>query len=290
MASFTPKLGYIHDDAGRAGYVPLSPAVKTLFPSLDGYEQWQAPLLVQNYQDCVFRALVSRMRARIVMQRTAQARAELPLPDLASSRFLYYKYLEETGQLGLDPGSQPWDVVECTRKHGWCAEKDWAYPTPNDDGTMPAFDEQHAPPIGAARAANDQREDQQQQGQALRAHQLTEAGGRLELQQALSADLGVLKPFALDQRIVTPGGIPDDPEFVWEFDESSSVAGWHMLQVDAYHPVKGIRCPNTWGPGFGFNGYVWISWTTALSTRRSLPAIALDMVRQTTQEIAEALQ
>lgn len=287
--AFTPKLGYLHDD-GRARYTPVSPAVRTLIAPFDGYEQWTAPLLVQSYQDCVFRALVSRMRARIVMQRTAQARLDLPAPDLASSRFLYYKYLEETGQLGLDPGSQPWDVVETTRKHGWCAEGDWAYATPDGSGAMPPFDEAHAPPIAALRAANDQRDDQQQQGQALRAHQLTESGGRLELQQALFSDLGVLKPFALDQRFVTPGGIPDDPEYVWEFDESSGVAGWHMLQVDAYHPTKGIRCPNTWGSGFGFNGYVWIGWTTALSTRRSLPAIALDMVRQTTQEIAEVLR
>lgn len=285
--TFHPRMGYRPDD-DPSRYARIPPSVGTLTPPLDGFQQWKAPLVVQNYQDCVENALATRMQARIVMQRTPDQRDALPLPKRPNRRFMYYKYLEETGQLGLDPGSQPWDVIESVQKHGWCAEEDWEYPEPDEHGQYPRFDEEHAPPIAAIRAANGQRDDSQARGTALKAHLLAE-GSRLEMQQALFAELGVLKPFALDTRFVSPGGIPDDPDYVWEFDESSPIRGWHMLAVEAYHPEKGILVPNTWGLTFGCQGYVWISWRTAMSTRYSLPAIALDWVRQTTQEIAEAL-
>jgi hypothetical protein len=84
--------------------------------------------------------------------------------------------------------------------------------------------------------------------------------------------------------------LDDDPDFSWDFDDTSEIVGWHMVQVEGFHPVKGLLVPNTW-PNFGFDGgYFWLKWQTATSTRYAMPAIAIDALPSTTDEIQAALQ
>jgi len=287
---FEALLGYRHDDPTRAAYHALPKlAVRSNFS--EPYTQWQAPLVVQQYSDCVERSITNRMRARIVMQRPADQRdgASVPLalagaiatrvelPDLPSARWAYWQYLESIGQLGMDPGTQPWDLVELLNARGWCSER-WM-PYTNPDGSAPRLDASDAPPIEAYHHAYDQRGE-------LRAHQILDSYSELML--ALQHDLGVTLPFACDNRIVSQDGIPSDPDYVWNFDESSGLAGWHMIQVEGYHPTKGLLCPNTWGKNFGFNGYIWIGWDTVRNPSRCGAPIALDWVPQTSEEIAAA--
>ena len=280
---FTARFGYEHDDASRAKYLPVAGlfvGAPAAMANLDEpYRQWEAPLLVQDNNDCVQNAVNSRMRARIVMQRPPEQRSE-PLPALPGRRWGYWQYLNNVGKLGLDPGTQPWDYIDLLNEVGWCSEEWISYRT--EDGEPIPVDDSHRPPPEAFRHAYAQRG-------LLRAHQ---AEDRFDLsrqiRQALRADLGVAIPFACDNRIVAQGGIPADPDFVWNFDPSSGVAGWHMIQVDSFDPVKGLGCPNTWGPGFGFEGRVNIGWDTVLDPSRCRPPIFLDWVPQTSEEIAAA--
>lgn len=271
--TFIPKLGYL-DDIDGAAYDVFNPRVRSSSVLGEPYTQWQAPLVVQQYSDCVERAVTSRMRARIVMQRAANKRDELELPDLPSARWAYWQYLESTGQLGTDPGTKPWDFIQLLNARGWCSER-WM-PYTNPDGSAPKLDHTDAPPPAALQHAWDQR-------RRLHAHIISDP--MAELRIALREDLGVVIPIACDRALVEPGGVPNDPEFVWDFSDSSPVVGWHMLQVDGYDPLKGLRCPNTWGDAFGWGGYFWLGWDTVLNPLRAKPPIALDYVPLTSEEL-----
>ncbi len=275
--SFKALFGYAHEDENLAKYLSL-PSFGALNVNLDEpYTQWASPLVVQQRSDCVERSTTSRMRARIVMSRQPEMRVSLGMPDLPSARWGYWQYLESKNMLGTDPGTQPWDLIELLNQRGWCGER-WM-PYLNPDGSLPPVDETAAPPPEAFQHAYDQRGE-------LRAHLVGDKDTELKL--ALRHDLGVLLPFACDQRFVSNGGIPNDPDYVWDFDESSSVAGWHMIQVEGVHPTKGLYCPNTWDTTFGFNGYVWIGWKTIRNSNRCGQPIALDWADQTSDELAAA--
>jgi hypothetical protein len=273
---FESLLGYRHDEPARAKYKQL-PKLAVKLNIDEPYTQWQAPMLVQQYSDCVERSTTSRMRARIVMQRTPEQRAAMALPDLPSARWAYWQYLESIGQLGTDPGTRPWDLIELLNERGWCSER-WM-PYTNDDGSAPPLDATAAPPPEALHHAFDQRGE-------LRAHQIFDTFRELPL--AIRHDLGVMIPFACDNRLVSSGGIPDDPDYVWNYDEGSGLAGWHMIQVEGYDPAKGLLCANTWGPQFGFDGRMWLGWDTVRNPLRAGLPIALDWVPQTSEEVADA--
>ncbi len=268
--SFRPLLGYRQDDPNRTKYEPLpkaGPAVDISEP----YTQWQAPLVVQQYSDCVERSITSRMRARLAMmdpEKTDGVASDFALP---SARWAYWQYLDSIGGLGTDPGTQPWDLIQLLNDRGWCEERWMPYEGPA--GRIPLLTVQVAPTPEALRHAFDQRG-------TLRAHQLVDRES--EIQIALRQNLGVVVPFACDKRIVS-GDIPNDPEFVWDYDPAAGFAGWHMIQCEGYHPAKGLLLPNTWGTTFGFGGRVWMGWKTYRDTALVHAPIALDWLPESSE-------
>lgn len=277
--TFTPRFGYIHDDSSER--VGLSSALQRLgmvssAPAPTSYASGVvSEPVVQAYDDCVPVTMAKIMRKRIVLQRPKATRDEMEWPAKLSSRWGYWQWLESKGKLGVETtGTSPFQYVELLNERGWCADEHMPYSV---DGGVPRIDLENAPPRQALKHAWDQRG-------ALKAHMLL---GNEEIRLAIAADLGVGLVIACDPAIIS-GGVPDDPNFVWDFDTESSIAGWHMIEAESYDE-RGVWCQNTWGSGFAFGGYVRIGWRTLRTARYTQGHVGVDWVPQTSEEVARAL-
>jgi hypothetical protein len=277
--SFTPRFGYVRSIASH-DEVRLSVALRRLDSNLvappPAYDPGvKSELEVQAYDDCVPRTVAKGMRKRIVLQRPKESRDEMPWPDKLSARWGYWQWLESIGKLGVETtGTEPYTYIELLNARGWCAEDWMPYLL---DGSPPPISEAAGPSLDALMHAFDQRGK-------LKAHQTNDT---TETRLAIAHDLSVCIPFACDKRIITQGGIPADPSYVWDFEPFTRVEGWHMIEAESYDE-RGVLCQNTWGADFGNRGYVRIGWKTLASGIYAMAPIALDWVPQTSEEVAEA--
>jgi hypothetical protein len=276
--SFIARFGYVPPPDTHEG-TPLSVALKRLAvnyaPPPPAYDPGvSSEPVVQVYDDCVPVTVAKSMRKRIVLQRPRASRDGMAWPEKLSSRWGYWQWLESQGKLGVETtGTNPYAYVDLLNERGWCGEQWMPYVV---DGATPPISEAAGPPLEAMQHARDQRG-------RLKTHTLSDT---IETRIAMANDLAVCLAFACDQRIVSADGIPNDPDYVWDFDTGSSIVGWHMIEAESYDS-RGIWCQNTWG-AFGAGGYVRIGWTTLASSRYTMNPLALDWVPQTSEEVAEA--
>jgi hypothetical protein len=258
----------------RFGYSPggvALPSSKLLLlgaaPAPASYDQGvTSPMIVQSYDDCVEVTVAKLTRRREILQRPLASRANLPLPALPSARWGYWQWLESIGKLGqTTTGTDPALFLQLLNTRGWCADP--LMPYLNDDGSVPGVDIDNAPSLAAIRAAYDERN-------TVQGHL---AMGREDISLAFAKDLGVGLAIACDTTFVTPGGIPDDPDFVWDFDPTSDIAGWHLIEGESYDE-RGVLSWNTWGLDFAHQGHVRIGWTTIANPAYCHGAVVLDTV------------
>jgi hypothetical protein len=278
--SFTPRFGYEPAPVPpaaenlKAAFRRLSVNLVVPPPAYDPGVKSQP--LVQPYDDCVENTIAKNMRKRIVLQRPKSTRDSMPWPAALSPRWGYFQWLESIGKLGVETtGTDPYAYIELLNARGWCADEWMPYIV---DGVLQPVSDAAGPSLEALAHAFDQRGK-------LKAHTLNDV---TETRLAMAADLAVCVPFACDQRIVSQGGIPNDPDYVWDFDPSSSVAGWHMIEGESYDE-RGMLCQNTWGIDFGWGGYVRIGWKTLSNLSYTMAPVALDWVPQTSEEVQGAL-
>lgn len=274
--NFTPRFGYIHEEpaeplAGLSTALQRLGIVKSSAPPAAYDPGVVSEPVVQAYDDCVPVTMAKVMRKRIVLQRPKDARDQ-PWPAKLSARWGYWQWLESRGKLGVETtGTAPVAYVELLNERGWCAEEHMPYVV---EGGTPRIDVENGPPKGALKHAWDQRG-------LLKAHTLDD---NTEIRSAIANDLGVCLVIACDEAFVS-GGVPDDPDYVWDFDTKSRIAGWHMIEAESYDE-RGVWCQNTWGGGFARGGYVRIGWRTLRTRSYTQSPICLDWVPQTSDEVA----
>lgn len=255
--------GYVHEPPRRC---PELGAMLVGAPPPAHDSGYRSPVLYQRFSDCVERTIAKAMLRRMVAQRSKRD----VVPKLPSSRWMYWQWLESIGKLGdATQGTQPYVFLDLLEKRGWCAEEHMPYSLEEYE---PGIGIDDAPSIAAIRHAHDQRGK-------LRGHA---AEGLNEIKLALVHGLGVGLAIACDRRFVAMDGIPADDAFVWNFDPSSTIVGWHMIEAESYDE-RGVRCLNTW-PNFGDAGRVRIGWETLDSVDYSMPAIIIDYAPVTSDE------
>ena len=157
-----------------------------------------------------------------------------------SERFLYYNVRKANGQENADPGSSYYDCIKSLGEHGICLEKYFPYKT-NDIA--------EAPPQEAYSDAENRK--------VLKALNVNP-----ELKDIKSA-LAEGYPVAISLKIYD--SFSEGEGFISRPSEeaiASEKGGWHAMTVCGYSDEnKFFIVRNSWGIGFGDNGYCYVPYS-----------------------------
>ncbi len=171
------------------------------------------------------------------------------LPDFAPSRlFIYYNERATEGSIGFDAGAQIRDGIKSVNKQGVCAETEWPYDDSPADQNTGAF------PAGSRAGV---RPDDQCYTDALGHRSTTYQRVARSLEQfkgCLAAGYPFVFGFAVytsfESAEVAKTGAVDLPAL----DED--ILGGHAVLAVGYDDQSGrFLVRNSWGPGWGQEGY-----------------------------------
>ncbi len=171
------------------------------------------------------------------------------LPDFMPSRlFIYYNERAMEGHVGFDSGAQIRDGVKSVATLGVCSEQEWAYddtPATSDGGPFPP---------GAREA---ERPPAQSYTDALRNRATTYRRITQDLGQmrgCLASGSPFLFGFTVYQSFESPevakSGVASLPQ-----PGEQALGGHAVLAVGYDDPAQTFTVRNSWGPGWGQDGY-----------------------------------
>lgn len=220
--------GLVLDVPGHPYDGPAEPLLSTLRAGVAvplAFEQPTGPVLDQAANDCVANAFADAIRDRQAMQGVEH-------PRLPGRPWIYWLARKLAGREMLDDGSQPSLAIRAIREYGMPAEEHCPY-----------VDAAGEPPLSAAQHAYDQRG-------RVSARTLDPD----DVRHALASDLAVVVAIQVDDAFERLG--PDAPSWVF----GGGRLGLHALRVVGYDHMRGLRLKNSWGTGWGEDGFAWMAW------------------------------